>query len=87
MLGGRHARQKSLHVLLLYVLSIDFQQLPCRVLTSHLLQEVDELAHVALVARRAEDVLLERPLLVQLQQHHLQRRIQGRESLGTNGSN
>ena len=48
----------------------------CRVL-SHLLQEVDELAHVALVARRAEHVLLERTLLVQLQQHHL-RQIQGK---------
>ena len=39
---------------------------------SHLLKEVDELAHVALVARGAEDVLLEGALLVQLEQHHLQ---------------
>ena len=35
---------------------------------THLLKEVDELAHVALVAGGAEDVLLEGALLVQLEQ-------------------
>ena len=40
-------------------------------LITDLLKEVDELAHVALVAGGAEDVLLEGPLLVQLEQHHL----------------
>ena len=45
---------------------------------THLLKEVDELAHVALVAGGAEDVLLEGPLFVQLEQHHL--------SWGNNGT-
>ena len=40
-------------------------------LITDLLKEVDELAHVALVAGGAEDVLLEGALLVQLEQHHL----------------
>ena len=41
-------------------------------LITDLLKEVDELAHVSLVAGGAEDVLLEGALLVQLEQHHLQ---------------
>ena len=42
------------------------------IISEHLLQEVNQLPHALSVARRSEDFLFERTLLVQLQQHHLQ---------------
>ena len=39
---------------------------------SDLLKEMDQFLHARLLSRSPEDLLLERPLLVELQQHHLQ---------------
>ena len=39
---------------------------------SDLLEEMDQFLHARLLSRSPEDLLLERPLLVELQQHHLQ---------------
>ena len=47
-------------------------QAPFIIISEHLLQEVNQLPHALSVARRSEDFLFERTLLVQLQQHHLQ---------------